>query len=169
MLVFVLFSQLAGVYLWLEQKKQIVKSEVKTLLANNSESERKVLLKFSKEEVNTLLRWEHSREFEYNSQMYDVIQMQSSGDSVYYWCWWDKEETELNCKLKKLAEQDESKESREQKKQVRFVSFVFTPFFEEIQISPKLYTEFLNSLQCGYFNFYTSFYFKPLVPPPKIC
>lgn len=90
LLTFILFTQLAGAYLWLQQKKLVVKSQVKTRLTKETEGERKVLLKFTLEESRTKLRWEHAGEFEYNTQMYDIVRTKTVGDSVYYWCWRDK-------------------------------------------------------------------------------
>ena len=48
-----------------------------------------VLFKFSKEETTTKLNWKHAKEFEFNQQMYDVVEKQVSKDSIHYWCWWD--------------------------------------------------------------------------------
>ncbi len=59
-------------------------------------------LKFSHAEVNQKLRWEHSKEFEYKGKMYDVFKSKNDKDSVFYWCWLDKEETKLNTQLKSV-------------------------------------------------------------------
>ncbi len=61
-----------------------------------------VLLKFSKEETQSQLRWEHAGEFEFRGEMYDIVEQTQLGDSIYYWCWWDYEETQLNLKLQSL-------------------------------------------------------------------
>ena len=52
-----------------------------------------VKLTFSKKEIPTLLKWENDKEFEYNGQMYDVVEVADIGDSLQYTCWWDKAET----------------------------------------------------------------------------
>lgn len=61
------------------------------------------LLKFSKAEIEQKLLWKHNREFQYQGEFYDVVQKETRGDSVFYWCWWDQEETELEKKLQKLV------------------------------------------------------------------
>jgi len=42
-----------------------------------------------------LFRWEHSREFEFQGQMFDVARRESRGDSLHFWCYWDTAETDL--------------------------------------------------------------------------
>ncbi|MFZ2055368.1 MAG: hypothetical protein WAU81_14365 [Candidatus Aminicenantales bacterium] len=81
----------------------MVKKEVKKYIVQGIENDNLVVLRFSKEETETLLQWENSREFEYNGQMYDVVQTWTVGDTVYYRCWWDREETKLNRRLRELA------------------------------------------------------------------
>ncbi len=48
------------------------------------------------------LEWEHEREFAFEGRMYDVVKLQTVGDSVFYWCWADDEETELHRRLEEL-------------------------------------------------------------------
>lgn len=88
-------------YSFFTYRKKEIKREVKLQLANlhfNSLS----LLKFSQLDVDLKLRWEHSKEFEYDGKMYDIIKSKKNKDSVFYWCWVDKEETNLNTKLKNV-------------------------------------------------------------------
>jgi hypothetical protein len=89
---------------WLQIKKAMVRKDVSDSIIHGIENDRLVVLRFLIEETETLLRWEHSGEFEYNSQMYDVIETWTVGDTVYYRCWWDREETKLNDRLRELAE-----------------------------------------------------------------
>lgn len=62
-----------------------------------------VLIKVTKAESESKLRWEHSKEFEYKSQMYDLVSSETKGDSIFYWCWWDHQETKLNKQLAELV------------------------------------------------------------------
>lgn len=43
-----------------------------------------------------LFRWEHSREFEFQGQMFDVARRELRGDTLHLWCYWDAAETDLN-------------------------------------------------------------------------
>ena len=61
-----------------------------------------LLWKFSIEDARLKLDWEHSREFEYKGEMYDVIRAETKGDSIWYWCYWDRKETKLRKELNVL-------------------------------------------------------------------
>ncbi len=61
-----------------------------------------VILMFSKNEINTLLQWEHAKEFEYHQEMYDVIDSHTVGDSIIYRCIKDIKETGLKKKMSEL-------------------------------------------------------------------
>jgi hypothetical protein len=61
-----------------------------------------VRLELSAEEISSELKWKHSREFEYNGEMYDIVYIEASADSTVFHCWWDHEETTLNQQLKSL-------------------------------------------------------------------
>ena len=55
-----------------------------------------VHFKFTDAQLETELDWEHSREFEYLDEMYDVVYREQIGATTHLWCWWDHEETALN-------------------------------------------------------------------------
>ena len=84
-------------------EKAALKREIKWKMIAGIDQNELVLLKFSKEEAETKLRWEHSKEFEYDGQMYDIVSKEIKGDSIYYRCWWDYEEPALNRKLQQLV------------------------------------------------------------------
>lgn len=88
---------------WLNIQKTQVRRAVNARIRSCAETKDFVLLEFTKDETRTLLRWEHPREFEYNLQMYDVVQSWTVGDKVYYRCFWDREETKLKNRLRELA------------------------------------------------------------------
>jgi len=93
----------SGSLTWLDLERSIVKKAVDRHIVAGVEESDLVLLEFSREETETLLRWEHSREFEYDGQMYDVVETWAVGDTVYYRCWWDRAETALNNRMRLLA------------------------------------------------------------------
>jgi len=76
-----------GTYTWLKIEKRKVKKSIKWSMIGGMDKSAFVLLKFTKEESETKLRWEHSREFEYAGQMYDVVEAAEQGDTTYYYCW----------------------------------------------------------------------------------
>lgn len=98
-----LVDPIGSVFAWIHFEKVIVKNEVRRHIVSGIDEKGLVLLEFSKMETESLLRWEHSREFEYNGQMYDIVESWVQGDTVYYRCLWDRAETKLNCRLRELA------------------------------------------------------------------
>lgn len=52
-----------------------------------------VWLKIGKNEP---IHWERANEFAYKGRMYDVWEKRDIGDSVWYYCKWDKEDTEIH-------------------------------------------------------------------------
>ncbi len=82
------------------QLKKLKKS-VKKTIAEHIDRSMLVRLSFNKDEI-TKLQWEHSKEFEYNSEMYDIVHKEIKSDSVVYWCWLDNEETNLERSLNNL-------------------------------------------------------------------
>ena len=101
----VLFDPTIGSLTWLHYKKIMVKKEVERQIKAGVDRDKLVLFKLSPEEARTKLRWLNAKEFEYNHQLYDVVEKMTVGDMVYYWCWDDREETELSNQLKELAAQ----------------------------------------------------------------
>ncbi len=129
-----------------------------------------VELKFSNEQLETEVQWEHSKEFEYRGQMYDVVSRNIVGDSTQFFCWWDYEETELNKKLTSLVQlamgQRQNNKSSNQQNQLRlFMSILFysNPFEWKAFFTG---TENIKTLSINYFwkDVNTS---EPS-PPPEI-
>lgn len=79
-----------------------VKQEIALKLHTNLDKEELVLLKFTKAEAKQQLKWEHSKEFEHNGSMYDVVEKKIEGDTTYYLCIFDNKETELNKRFENL-------------------------------------------------------------------
>lgn len=104
MLLACLSLPVLGTYTWLHFQKLCVKQEVKIAFRARMSKERLVRLAFTAAQVNTLLRWEHDREFEYQKQMYDIRKREQQGDTIVFWCWWDQEETLLNLQLEDLVQ-----------------------------------------------------------------
>lgn len=102
-LLFLVFLFLPAIVAYgvLQHRKAILKKEIKSQIAIINESNLEIL-SFTEKQSKEELRWEHSKEFEYKGQMYDVVKSQEKDDSIVYWCWLDAEESELNKKLKSI-------------------------------------------------------------------
>ena len=164
----ILFDPVVGTYTWLQYKKTAVKQEVKRQIDDGRIDQSKlVLLEFTKEEIQTKLRWEHEREFEYDHKMYDVIRSESKGDRVHYWCWYDHKETMLNRQLDELAAQAAETDAKNKAEQTLpassheilycIFSFNFNFYLGESLIQPA-----------GFFDhLYPQIYTQPPTPPPQ--
>ncbi len=102
MILSAFFLPFGATYLGLHIQKWRVKKEVKAKLIQGLDKSELTHLTFSKSQLETDLRWEHSREFEYKGEMYDVIEQHEKSDSIEFVCWHDKAETELNQRLQTL-------------------------------------------------------------------
>ncbi len=82
-----------GTYFYLTIQQKYIKEGVQNKIEEGIPINEMVKLTFSKSEIDKVLRWEHDKEFQYNGQMYDVVEVTDVGDSLQYLCWWDKAET----------------------------------------------------------------------------
>jgi hypothetical protein len=101
-LLILMLLPFGGSYLFLEFEKSKARDYAQLALANEENPTQMVWLKFTKEEIKNDLRWEHSGEFEYKGQMYDISKREEKGDTTYFYCYWDKFETLINAKLNDL-------------------------------------------------------------------
>lgn len=134
------------------------------------DQEELVLLKFSKKDAETKLRWEHAKEFEYKGQMYDIVSAEIRGDSIFYRCWWDYEETNLNKKLKKLVASafDRDEDTQKAKKNLHkylWSFFCTAPFSWQATPLQKAGIAYQDTMHSTIFN---SVLISPLTPPPRL-
>ncbi len=136
-------------------------------MANIDKSEL-VLLKFAQAETQTKLRWEHSREFEFEHQMYDIVESEMVGDSIHYWCWWDHEETALNQLLKELATQTFNQHPQNKKQQEKLINYLKSLYcIHHLEADSIVYFSpqpkpFADTIE------YTSLSTSPPTPPPRL-
>jgi len=127
-----------------------------------------VLLEFTKGETLTELRWEHEREFEYKEQMYDIVETIDAGNIVYYWCWWDKEETELKRQLGELGKKIFNTDPQKKERHDRLITFYKSLFCIEIQNPhPALHPKVTKQVS-SYRTYLPSFSNPPPTPPPRL-
>ncbi|MBK7106785.1 MAG: hypothetical protein IPH62_16035 [Ignavibacteriae bacterium] len=125
-------------------------------------------LKFSKDEIKTKLYWEHSKEFEYNGIMYDVVESINLHDSVEYICWQDDEETELNKRFINLLTSSLEKNNSESKIFHNLTSFNSNYYLIQIFNPNILQTQTDNYKYYQYKQNYLNIYNSPNSPPPKV-
>lgn len=153
-------------YCWLQYKKAIVKKAVKANLLSGEKEKELVWLKFSKEEVHTKLRWEHDHEFEYQGQMYDLVEVHQQTDSVSYLCWWDHAESGLNQKLESLISHFMGKDPENSSQQERLFEF-----YKSLFCLKATSGQIIKVLPVKAVDFYAFYYLPPTlapqVPPPR--
>ena len=167
-LLFSLIAPLAGTYTWLHYEKRQVRKEIKKRLIAGIDRSELALIKLSRHEAETALRWEHEREFEYAGRMYDVVETRMRNDTFLYWCWPDDAETLLNKKLDRLltGALEHDPQRREAERQV--VQFFKSLFFVEICLpSVIFYPGYVARPSTGFF-FLSCFNNTPQAPPPEM-
>lgn len=126
-----------------------------------------VLLKFTEEEKTSRLRWKHSREFEFEGEMYDICDRETRGDTTFYWCFHDREETQLNRQLAALLDFALKRDARRHDKQQHFSNFYLSLFYTEFREEDNFNLYSIRHtgeyVQPGY----QSVMHPPLLPPPK--
>ncbi|MBT0608805.1 hypothetical protein [Aequorivita echinoideorum] len=167
--LFILIAPAVTIYGYLQFEKKSLKREIKRRIIAGIAEEELVLLKFSKEESKTQLRWEHSKEFEFEGQMYDVVSKKTVGDSIFYRCWWDHDETALNKKLKNLVADAWNLDKKNTDAQINLYSFLNSFFFNEtVAWQPKVYaSEIIFHKVLLHPQTFRSIIHSPPTPPPR--
>lgn len=163
-----LWAPFAGTWLGLHWQIRTVRKEVKRNLIAGLDKNELVLLKFSKAETITALRWEHEREFEFQGQMYDIVERQTIGDTVFFRCWWDHAETRLNAQLAGLIKgalgNDPQKKECENRLQ-HFLRNLFPP--DAVTCFTVFYPDSVSVIGI-YLPFFSFLPHAPPTPPPEM-
>lgn len=162
-----LTAPVATTYFILQHQKKLLKKEIKWKIIAGIDRDELVLLKFTEEGKKLYLKWKHSKEFEYKGEMYDIVEQEVKGDTTYYWCWWDNEETMFNKQIAGLvsfAAGNTPKSKENQKLLNKFFNSLFLLQAKEIIIFPnKTISKILLYKQ----NLHPNNFYSPLEPPPK--
>lgn len=166
LLIFCLVAPIVATFTFLHYQKRQVKREVKWKMIAGIDKNELVLLKFTDEETQTELRWEHSKEFEYKGQMYDIVEKSIQGDTIYYWCWWDHEETKLNKQLDGLLAKVLGNNPQRQEKKSQLADFFKKLFHEKQETQTAIITT--QTIKHFYYSEdFASLFHAPPVPPPR--
>lgn len=167
-LFFCLTAPFVGTYIWLQFEKQQVKHAIKARMIEGMNKAELTLLAFSKDEAESKLEWEHVTEFEYADQMFDVVESEAKGDSIYYYCWHDNEETSLNKNLKTLVAQALGNSPLRKEKQDRLNNFLKTLYCQH-QFDKRSFPNSEKQALVDRTQFeYVSILFSPPAPPPEL-
>jgi hypothetical protein len=113
------------------------------------------------------LKWKHSREFEFNGEMYDIVEEEMTGDTMHYWCWWDNEETRLNQQLDDLISKSSGTNKEQKQTQQRLSQFFHSLYITFIPASLQWIPKINRPDFKYHFNIKT-IDISPPNPPPEI-
>lgn len=167
-LFFLLIAPVTVSFVLLKYQKKQVKREIKWKMIAGLDKKELVLLKFTEEEKNAQLRWEHSREFEYKGEMYDIVEATVIGDTTYYRCWRDHEETKLNKQLNQLVAFAWGNNPKNHEKHNRLLKFFKLFYFSETTERKNIADEELTVKKIFRQKFYSSELLSPPSPPPEL-
>ncbi|MCC6282461.1 MAG: hypothetical protein IT262_17790 [Saprospiraceae bacterium] len=169
LLLLCLVAPVLVTYSRLQCQKAAVKKEVKRRMIAGLDKSELVLLKFSRAAAQTELHWEHAKEFEFEGRMYDVVETALIGDTLYYHCWWDHEETQLNRQLKNLVAGVLKNDAERRENQQHLLHFYKSLYYltTPVQREPASVDQ---NRQCSFYTFsHLSLSYLPLTPPPEAC
>ena len=137
------------------------------MLISKTKKEELVLLKFTDKEIESKLKWKHSKEFEFEHQMYDIVSKEVKNGTHYYWCWSDNKETKLNQKLDQLLSSTLEKNTNNKNSKKRLNSLYKSLYCSKINNSKTVLLIYKNKLKPIADKIYVSIYNTPPAPPPK--
>lgn len=154
-------------YSVIQIEKYYVKKEIKKFLETGLKESEMTMLKFSKKNINKEIKWFHSKEFEFNENMYDVIKSEETSDSIFFWCWLDNEETQLNLKLNKMADNALNSNGKTTASERQLQRIINSYYY--LESNP--FNLFYKSKEKQFYKNYTltllSIKIKPPTPPPQ--
>lgn len=147
------------------QVRQSVKEQIRAGMPENG----LITLKFSHHDAQTLLKWEHEREFEYLGKLYDIVRSESTPDSILYRCWPDTHESMLTDAWRNLWAKTQQSHPEQQRSQVLlslFFQSIFCIQLPDWQDVADISTTKKTPLP-PYLVAWVTFCVAPLSPPPK--
>lgn len=146
---------------WLGMEKRQIQKHVRNNILPTVDESELITFKVSIADTLSQFKWKHSKEFEFEGKMYDIVKRKRNGDQITYLVWQDDEETAINSKIKQLTNSifDNSNDSRNS--QLSFQLLVKTLFTEDSleftssylsssKITPSYYYE--TPLPSGFYN-----------------
>lgn len=157
-----------GAFSVLLYQKNQHRIEIKQKIKAGLIPEELTLLTFSKADAETLLHWQHNKEFEFNGQMYDVVERGQSGDSLWFLSYWDHHETKIKRSLDRLISTSTKPIVHDRSASSLAYLQLKVSFIEEI-LAFEGNNDYKNILNPAYFvsNFNAEID-SPLTPPPQV-
>ncbi len=158
-----------GYYLVFRIRQIELKAEVKTYLRSHPDDQVITHFEFTLRNGDVIdpgFSWEDESEFEFNSNMYDLIEKTIDGDRMVVKCVKDEEENQLI----KAFEHFQGKQSRHGKSRTGSLSQFFASSYVTADATDISHFNYLSSTE---FNIYNSLlldcFNEITTPPPKSC
>ncbi len=152
---------------WLQLTKAKIRKEVKQRIIEGISRDELQFLSFTTWQARQLLKWEHSNEFEYQGEMYDVVATEVCGDTVKYWCWWDNKESRLNKLMTAMLSDKWQNNPLKKENQKQLSQFLNGLFYQKFQPHTVFYIPITNTIN-NRTDFYQSVLLMVDIPPPKL-
>ena len=146
------------------QRRQ-VRRDVKHRIVRGIPKSKLEYLGFARENLDKLVRWKHSKEFEYQQKLFDIVERHETSDSVYFWCWVDTKETKLGHAFKKLLNEAMGQNPVRKDNQKRLSQFFKSLYWQKVPAMVHFTGQQTIRLQLHHL-FYTSIKLSPPSPPP---
>ena len=145
-----------------------IKKEVKMTLINNTPKNDLVFFEFDMKSLEFQnLYWHHSREFEMDLKMFDIVEADTIGDIVQYLCFPDKQETELNAAFKSQLEDRYASDKPIKNRTTLMASLMMSLYFQDYIEKPKVIATFTKQKKYFIESKYTSISLEIDSPPPQ--
>ncbi len=172
LLITILFSlslavPFLSVFSWLSIERKAVRKEVKHQIMEITSNDELISFTFKKSDTSEVLRWKHSKEFEYKGEMYDIVRRQYNNDQVTYFLWWDHEETSLNRRLTELTVSLFNQSPSKERSSHQLSFFLSQLFVEEFEVFRLPETSKDQNHSFYYSTNYKGFTPGILSPPPR--
>lgn len=108
----------------------------------------------------------HAGEFRYHGEMYDIVRSEAKGDTTFYYCIHDKEETKLFANLDKLIQTDSAPNPERQKRLGELLKLLSQQYLAPGNNTNKLVYTNMQYKSSYCFGLQT-WSVEPPYPPPK--
>jgi len=126
LLLLILGIPIAGTYFYFKQRQYEIRKSIKRQIKKGASEQDLILLKIPKkleDEPNADFERIHSKEFRYKGEMYDIVRSKNYETETWYWCIWDKEETELFASLNILFQRAWNSDPAQKQAQTHLSNF----------------------------------------------
>lgn len=169
-LFLMIFSLPATSTYFLFKVRQInIHRSIRELMASEPDESQLILLKIplSVEAQSEIFERTENNEFKFRGNMFDVVKSERHGDVTWYWCIWDKEETDLEDALQNAQHRASSQDDKNSNDLMS--SFLKLLFIDTTEKNPNLTVNELITYNPFYLIRNSNLSITPPSPPPQAC